>query len=118
MAGGSQIGCYLSERDAKALSAYARSLELSRPKLLALLVVRSVRSENLARLFATFAGSEPKSGAKRVTARIDDQALKARFIKAARKLGLGSDDAAAMVFRAELAERWLDAATRIDGNRP
>lgn len=105
-----QIGCYLLSAEAKALSVYARSLELSRPKLCALLVVRAVRSERLASLVGRHRGSEPKSGATRVTTRVDDQETKRRFALAASTLGLGSDDAAAIVFRDELAERWLENA--------
>jgi hypothetical protein len=110
MADEAQIGCYLLRAEADALTAYARSLELSRPKLCALLVLRAVRAPKLAVLYEHQRGSESKRGAVRVTTRVDDHEVKRRFATAAAAAGLGSDDAAAIVFRAELDERWLENA--------
>ncbi|WP_155006505.1 hypothetical protein [Sphingomonas hengshuiensis] len=89
------------------LDRYARELELSRPKLCALLILRSVRLDQLGSLNRDYARPEPKKKAIRITARVGKE-LKNRFTAAAARLGLGSDEAAAMVFRAELEERWLE----------
>lgn len=115
-----QIGCYLHPFEAEALSNYARSLELSRPKLCALLIVRAVRSDGLSSLVGRHPKSEPKAKATRVTARLDNPDTKQRFAQSAAALGLGTDDAAALVFRTELADRWLEnaIATWPKGNHP
>jgi hypothetical protein len=110
MSGEAQIGCYLLPAEAAALSVYARSLELSRPKLCGLLVVRAVRSDRLASLVGRQRGSEGKAGTTRVTTRVSKNETKERFILAASILGLGADDAAAFVFRDELEQRWLETA--------
>jgi len=107
-----QIGCYLSRDDAQALTKYALSLDIRRPTLLALLIVRAVRADRLAHLNGHYAGSEPKRGSKRVTVRIMDKNTKRGFTAAAKAAGLGTDDAAAMVFRAELIERWMEGAVQ------
>jgi hypothetical protein len=88
------------------LKAYAVAHELRRPSLCALLVLRATRSANFATLKTRFAGSEPKAGSMRVTARVS-QPVHLAFEEAAALHGLGADDAAAMVFRAELTDKWL-----------
>jgi hypothetical protein len=47
-----------------------------------------------------------------VTSRIVSEKAKMDFGKAAADCGLGSDDAAAILFRAELEERWISEALR------
>ena len=105
-----QIACYLERGVSEDLTAYAKSLALSRPNLLALLILRTVRTGRLGSLVGRYATSVPKRGAKRVTARFDGVRTKRDFTAAAEALSLGSDDAAAFVFRAELVERWLEHA--------
>ena len=107
-----QIGCYLTRDEARRLDAHANEHELSRPKLCALLVQRELNLKRLGELKGRYAGSEPKKGTARVTARISREDLKTDFSALAEKFGLGSDDAAAIMFRAELREHWLTAALR------
>lgn len=61
-----QIGCYFRPAEAESLAFYARSLQLSRPKLCALLILRAVRSNRLGTLLNLYGGSEPKARARRV----------------------------------------------------
>lgn len=113
-----QIGCYLLPHEAKALTRYARMLELSRPKLCALLVIRAAHSGQLASMVGRFPASEPKAGNSRVTTRLSNQDTKQNFLEAASAVGLGSDDAAAIIFRAELDEHWLEKSLAEPRNRP
>lgn len=101
-----QVGCNLRPVEAEQLTAYAAAHELRRPSLCALLVLRATRSDSFARLKTRFSGSEPKAGSLRVTARVS-QPVHLAFEKTAALHGLGADDAAAMVFRAELTDKWL-----------
>lgn len=102
-----QIGGNLSKEEGRRLKAYAEGLQLTRPNLCALLVVRELACGRLASLRTAHAGSEPKRGAARVTVRVSEEA-KSQFRTAAAGAGLGLDDAAAILFRAELEERWLE----------
>lgn len=107
-----QIGCNLTRDEGKKLKAHAEAHELSRPKLCALLVLRELNLKRLGELKGRYAGSEPKKGAARVTARISNEEVKTDFSDLAEKCGLGSDDAAAIIFRAEIDEHWLSGALR------
>jgi len=107
-----QIGCNLTPNEGKQLNAHAEAHELSRPRLCALLVLRELNLKRLGELKGRYAGSEPKKGAARVTARISNEEVKTDFSDLAEKCGLGSDDAAAIIFRAELDEHWLSEALR------
>ncbi|QXQ06115.1 hypothetical protein KX816_18325 [Sphingosinicellaceae bacterium] len=92
------------------LASYAADLELSRQNLCALLVLREITRSQLGDLKKRFAGSESRARSTRVTARISSQTTKTAFSKIAKANGVGSDDAAAFVFRAELQTGWLKGA--------
>ena len=113
-----QFGCYLSPEEAQQLKDYAESMEISRPKLCILLIVRELRSSRLDRMPRSSATALPKRKSKRVTARAINSQVRDRFAKRAASLGLGTDEATAMIFRAELAERWLERSLSPEGNRP
>lgn len=112
-----QFGCYLSPEEAEQLKVYAEGMEISRPKLCILLIVRELRSPRLAGMPRGTAATLPKSRSKRVTARAINPGLRERFAKRAAALGLGSDEATSIIFRAELAERWLERSLSGKGNR-
>ncbi len=107
-----QIGCYLTREEAVSLAAYATEHELSRPKLCGLLVLREALRQRLYHLKGRYNGCERQKDATRVTARISNMEVKSIFLESARRCGLGSDEAAAIVFRAELDEHWLASALR------
>ena len=113
-----QFGCYMTPEEAKQLNDYAEGMEISRPKLCILLVVRELRCDRLAGLSRVDNSPLPKKESKRVSARAISPAIKAEFTKHAIAHGLGTDEAAAILFRTELAERWLEHCLCIGGNRP
>lgn len=113
-----QIGCYLSPEEAEQLDEYARGLELSRPKLCILLVGRELRCNRLGTLRDNAYSTIGKSTGVRVTTRPIHAHVKTAFTEHVGSVGLGSDEAAAIVFRAELDERWLEWAMSPEGNRP
>lgn len=113
-----QIGCYLTNDEAKKLRAYAEAHELSVPSLCALIVLHELRCQRLNQLKSTYLKKVGKQHGQRVTTRISEPEVKDQFCRHVERCGIGSDDAAAVLFRAELEERWLDQALRWPGNRP
>lgn len=110
-----QVGCNLTRDEGRRLDEYAREHELSRPNLCGLLVVRELKLKRLNGLVGSFDGSGTRKGAARVTARVSG-ATKIEFAQHVAGLPIGSDDAAAILFRAELVEQWLAEAV-MGGNR-
>ena len=102
-----QIGCYMTEEEADELSRYAASMELSRPAACALIIQRELRKPRLRRSKAGPVAALPPSQGRRVTVHLRNASLKTAFESHVRSLGLGSDEAAAALFRKELEERWL-----------
>ena len=107
----------MPEEEAKELDDYAASLELNRPAVCVLLVHRELRRRRLKQLRRTV---PPYSGVKegvRVTARIADRNMKDEFAKHLKDVGVGSDEAASILFRAELKDKQGRAELAWDGNR-
>jgi hypothetical protein len=102
-----QVGCYLTDQEANDLTNYAQSLELARPSVCILLVQRELRNRRLGSLMRDHCPGRREGPLKRVTARIDNPALKAAFTEHVQRCGIGSDEGAAILFRVELEERWL-----------
>jgi hypothetical protein len=113
-----QIGCYMTAREAADLCRLARVNELTRAKLLILLVLRELRTKRLRSLAPHHPERIGKGRGKRITARTARASVKLRFKRHAAECGLGIDEAAGVIFRAELRERWLMGALRAGGNRP
>ncbi len=101
-----QIGCYMYDAEAEELTTYASLLELTRPALCALIIQRELREPKLR---PSVAKRDKVSAARgrRVTVNLGNVALKDAFTAHVRALGFGSDEAAAALFRQELAERSL-----------
>ena len=98
----------MTTEQAEALESYARSLDLSRPAVLVLLVHRELRVPRLDELRrARELYPNDKSGT-RVTIRIDESSRKAAFAAHARSLRVGSDEAAWLLFSDELEEHWVE----------
>lgn len=112
-----QIGCDMAENEAVELTEYAESLELTRPTLCALLIHRELRRPRLKRLVQLGEVLAVSEGPKRVTVRISDPAFKEAYREHVRSCRLGSDDAAALLFRTELKERWVLNRLSWCGNR-
>lgn len=113
-----QIGCYLTKAEANDLKSYAAEHQLSRPKLCILLVQRELRCRRLGELSERYTVTVRKKEGRRVTTRSSTSEIKDKFSRHVQELDLGSDDAAAIIFRAELEERWLSSALGWVGNRP
>ena len=112
-----QIGCDMAELHSTELTDYAASLGLSRPSLLALLIHRELRRRTLKELKTRTGVFGASEGPKRVTFRVPDKAMKQAFQEYVDGCGIGSDDAAATLFREELTEQWVFNELSWSGNR-
>ncbi|MGN6691135.1 MAG: hypothetical protein ACTHJU_09370 [Sphingopyxis sp.] len=102
-----QILGYLSDDEAGAFQQYAADLRLDVTALANLLIVRELRRDRLAALRSRYdrdLSAEPK---KKIVAHQSDHDTKAAFKAHANGHDLKPSRAAAIIFRAELAERWL-----------
>ena len=98
----------MSSDEAAKLAAYAKRLSVKRPLLVFLLVLRELNCGRLAALRTRYPYGGKIKGHGRVTARLTSQTLKRAFDAHIVRLGVGSDEAAWILFQAELAEEWLD----------
>lgn len=114
--GDAQVACNLTPTEGADLRTYAEGLELSRRRLCGLLIVRELRLNRIGELSARHPGSGSRRNSSRVTARVS-ASTKASFAKHVKAAIVGSDDAAAAIFRAELEEKWLSNAVSGEGNR-
>lgn len=112
-----QIGCNLTEEEAEDLNRYAAAMELSRPCVCALLVHRELRRPRLKKLKATCPEPFGTGPLKRVTVRIDNPDLKEAFAVHVAGCGMGSDEAAAILFRTEIKEKWVLNSLSWSANR-
>lgn len=107
-----QIGGYLTPEEHAEFRRYAMGLHLKDSSLANLLLARELRLRRMAVLKQLFPPPAPLKERSRITAHQSDPAIKQAFEALARGAGISADQAAAILFRAELAERWL--ATAID----
>ena len=108
-----QIGSNLRPEEYDNFKAYAASFQLTHSAVANLLILRELRRRRLDRLrkkHKEFRGLPEH----RITGNVNAN-IKAAFDAHVAEIGLGSDAAAGIVFRAELGERWLDRAV---GPRP
>ena len=112
-----QFGCYLRSGEAKRLATYAERLQINRPNLGILLIMRELKCSRLGGMPRREGPALSKKGAVRVTARANRPDVKELFAKRIARLGLGMDEAVAMLFRAELDEKWLAHSLAQTGNR-
>ena len=105
-----QIGGYLTHEEYTSFKEYAAEFHLKPSSLANLLLVRELNLGRLARLreFVTYGAAAGNRA--RVTAHQPDPAMKIEFESRAGEVGLKPDQAASIVFRAELDERWLARA--------
>lgn len=102
-----QIGGYLSAEEHAAFKAYAREFNLKESSLSNLLIARELRLRRLGELRQRFSQGMPGLKRSRITAHQADPKTKQAFEALAKEAGISPDLAAAIVFRAELTERWL-----------
>ena len=102
-----QIGSNLRPSEYEQFNCYADDLQVSNTSLANLLIRRELRRKRLAKLrekHPAFRGLREH----RITANQTNPPIKAAFEAHVREIGLGTDAAAGILFRAELRERWLD----------
>jgi len=104
-----QILGYLSLEECDAFQAYAGELRLDRSALANLLIVRELRVRRLPGLKAKFDRDLPADRKTKITAHQGDPSTKDAFIAHSADCGMKPTRAAAILFRAELSERWLRA---------
>jgi len=112
-----QIGCNMTDVEAELLNDYAASLGLTRPAMCSLLVQRELRKPRLRRIRPSRGPKVGSDGPRRVTVHLRNADFKSAFTDHVRSLGLGSDEAAAILFRHELKERWLFNMFGLEKNR-
>ncbi|WP_110298483.1 hypothetical protein [Blastomonas natatoria] len=106
----------MSAEEATNLSSYAENLGVKRSVLVSLLVLRELNCHRLAWLRTKHRYAALKKGRERVTARLSTMSLKDSFAVHISKFGMGSDEAAWILFQAELSEKWLEKSL-FDGNQ-
>lgn len=111
-----QIGCYMSPADAAKLSAYAADLGVKRPLLVLLLVLRELNCQRLPALRHHYPYESMKKGRGRITARLNERSVKEAFMAHIGKFDMGPDEAAWILFQAELSEKWLEKSLQ-NGNQ-
>lgn len=104
-----QITGYLPRQDAESFQTYAASMGIDKSSLANLLIRRELILNRMATL-VTFQHHEPRALCIKVTAHLTDESAKAAFTAAAERCGLRPGNAASLLFRAEIAERWLERA--------
>jgi hypothetical protein len=105
-----QIGGYLQPDEHAKFKAYANEFGLSESALANLLLVREIRVRRLRDLKGKYSASTPSESRERVTAHSSDPALKTAFALVCSEEGLKPDQAASILFRAELSDGWLGQA--------
>lgn len=103
-----QIGGYLQPDEHARFKAYANELGLSESALANLLLVREIRRKRLNDLKGKYSAGAPSESRERVTAHRPDAVMKIAFVAHSSKEGLKPDQAASILYRAELGERWLE----------
>lgn len=108
-----QIGGWLRPDEHADFMSYLDQFCLRQAPVATLLIVRELRCARLPDLARSY-GHSSGSGRKRITAGPTSSALKRAFENHAARWGLDPDPAAAMIYRAELQERWLQRAIELE----
>ena len=104
-----QIGGWLRPSEKDALYDYLKQFGIRPTAAATLLIVRELRCKRLPKLRELYAAPNGV-GRKRLTAHQPDGKLKQAFEEHAAAFGMEPNPAAAILFRAELQERWLQNA--------
>ncbi len=103
-----QVLGYVTPVERQAFEAYALDHGLDVTALANLLIARELRAKRLAQLTLRFDRTEPLSDRVKIVAHTPTEATKLAFAGRAAEAGLKPTRAAAILFRAELEERWLE----------
>lgn len=108
MADGLQIGGYVTKAEKALFKAYSESCGIAESALANLLVRRELSLNRLA-ILGRLHSSEAKKG-PRITANIKEERIKTAFKEHVKRYDMEPGPAATVLWRAELAEQWMDAA--------
>lgn len=116
-----QIGGDVTADEHSRFRNYAAQFHLTESGLANLLIVRELKLRRLANRPELYSPSPHATRSRtrarpRVTAHQSDAALKVAWEALAAGIGIGPDQAASAVFRAELVEKWLESALLQDWN--
>lgn len=114
--GMARIGGYLNPEEHREFGDYSSSLCVTGSALVALLIARELRVKRLKDLVDQFRAGARVGIRKRISSPVLPNSLRDTFEDHAKTVGLSLDQAASILFRAELAERWLDRA--LCGTKP
>jgi hypothetical protein len=103
-----QVLGYVTPEERDAFEAYANEHGLDVSALANLLIARELRAKRLALLTPRFDRTEPLPDRLKIVAHTPTQATKLAFAARAAEAGVKPTRAAAILFRAELEERWLE----------
>lgn len=103
-----QIGGYLTPLEHDDFKSYSIQFCLSESALANLLLVRELRLQRLHNLKSKYLSRAPSDSRQRVTAHQPNAELKTAFEARSIEEGLKPDQAASILYRAELDERWLE----------
>ena len=109
-----QILGYLSFVEAVDFQLHAASGGLDASALANLLIARELNLARLSELRGEFCVDAVHPDRKKIVAHVRDDSTKVSFARAAAEAGLKPSPAAAILFRAELKERWLSHCLKVD----
>lgn len=115
MASATQIGAWVRADEYARFMDYLAQFHLRPAAVATLLIVREIRRCHLPELKELY-GHPAGPDRERITARPVDGRLKRKFEAHVERLGIGPDPAAAMVYRAELDDRWLERALGLESS--
>jgi hypothetical protein len=109
-----QIGGYLTPDEHEEFKRYAAQFHLKDSSLANLLLARELRVRRLGALKDQFPPGPPLKERRRVTAHVPNEAVKRAFEAHAQEVGVSPNQGAAVLFRAELVQRWLERSITAD----
>ena len=102
-----QIIGYLTKAEKERFKKYAKGLDLDASALANLLIRRELEIRRLVLLYSKYHSEEGSADREKITGHQSSNATKRAFEKYVAGLGFRPTPSAAVLFRAELSERWL-----------
>ena len=103
-----QLLGYVTPGECKQFQTYASSLGLDASALASLLIIRELKLRRLRKLAESFETELQTSERTKITAHLRDASVKSAFARHSAASGMKPTPAVAILFRAELAEQWLE----------
>ena len=107
-----QIIGYVTASEAREFQKYAESFHLNSAPIATLIIARELQLKRLTSLIEEYSEGRSNGERKKIVAHQTTDALKKAFKDHVDKCGLKPSSGAAILFRAELRERWLSTAAR------